>query len=113
LSLPDNVYFLPGAAEELTRLRATAPKDHEALLAALCLLGTHGPPADTCYVAVQEAPFPNTLAYRFKVGGYAIVFECDQRVVMRSASGLKVVRALRSGAADACYIIWAIWRSAD
>lgn len=82
--------------------------DYEAVLSALARLGEEGPPADTCYVPVQEPPFPNTLAYRFSTGGYAIVFECDQRVVMKTASGIRIVRALRSRAVEARYTVWAI-----
>ncbi|MBI5243247.1 MAG: hypothetical protein HY922_06095 [Elusimicrobia bacterium] len=108
MTVPDNVVFLPTAAEEYLRLREAHPKAHAAISSALIALGRDGPPKDTCYVPFQEPPFPNTLAYRFEVFGFAIVFECDQRVILQTPLGMKIVRALRFAGADPIYTIWAI-----
>ena len=61
MSLLDGVVFLPGAAEEFLSLRKANPGTHAGVLAALRELARNGPPEGTCYVPVQEPPFPNTL----------------------------------------------------
>lgn len=106
MDLPDNVSFLPTAAEELLRLRTSDPPAYRALLEAFAALGTHGPPADTAYVPVQEPPFPNALAYRFQHAGYTVVFESNQRIVCKTSSGIRVARAIRTPKGS--YTIWAI-----
>ena len=108
MTVPDNVVFLPEAAEEYLRLRESNPKAHAAITSALMALGKDGPPQDTCYVPFQEPPFPNTLAYRFEVFGFAIVFECAQRIILQTSSGIRIARALRFAGADPIYTIWAI-----
>lgn len=110
MELPDNVAFLPGAAEEFLGLRRRDRKAYQAILASLISLEWEGPPPGTCYVPIQEPPFPNTLAYRYEVAGFAIVFECNQRIVMKTTSGVTVVRALRAHGSDSRYTVWAILR---
>lgn len=110
MDLPDNVAFLPGAAEEFLGLRRRNRKLYRSILASLISLGRDGPPEGTCYVPVQEPPFPNTLAYRYEVAGFAVVFECNHRVVMKTTSGVTVVRALRAHGSDSRYTVWAILR---
>lgn len=107
MGLPDNISFLPGAAEEFLRLRRERHQAYTRVLSALISLVKDGPPEATRYVPIQELPFPNALAYRFEAAGCTIVFECGQRVVMKTASGLQVARALRS-AGERRYVIWAI-----
>lgn len=108
MTLPGNIDFLPGAAQEFARLKRERPAAYTAILGALTSLGRSGPPPDTCYVPVQEPPFPNTLAYRFEAGGYTIVFESNQRVLMKTRAGVRVVRALRGEGASPRYTIWAV-----
>lgn len=106
MAVPDNVSFLPTAAEEFLRLQRDEPGAYAALLKAFTSLGKDGPPADTCYVPIQEPPFPNTLAYRFERAGYAVVFESNQRIVARTSGGLRIARAIRTP--QGTYTIWAI-----